>query len=230
MIDSNRHQTEFNPLAFGSRRVDVIGAGATGSKVVLSLAKLGIEVIHVWDFDRVEPHNIANQAFGNGDIGKLKVEALAELVRHQTGTQIVCHDEKVDGSQELGNVVFLLTDTMASREEIWRKGIRFKQRTKVMIETRMGVDNGRVYTINPCKGSEAEGWEGTLCSDDVAQVSACGTSISVGPTSGFLAELAVWQLMRWFAIDQGKGGEDELDHEIMFYLRKPLMMIRRFDD
>ena len=209
--------------------MDVIGAGATGSKVVLSLAKLGVENIHIWDFDVVEPHNIANQAFGNDDIGKPKIDALAELVRRQTGTALTVHNEKVDGTQELGHVVFLLTDTMSSRKEIWTNGVKYKQRTKVMIETRMGPDTGRVYTINPCKRTEADSWEGTLCSDDVAQVSACGTSISVGPTAGYLAELAVWQFMRWFAIDQGKD-DDELDHEILFGMRKPLILTRRFDD
>lgn len=229
MIDSIRHQSTFNPLAFGSRRVDVIGCGATGSKVILSLAKLGVEVIHVWDFDRVEPHNIANQAFGNDDIGKFKTEALAELVRRQTGTELILHNDRVDGMQELGAVVFLLTDTMSSRREIWTNGIKYKQRTKLMIETRMGPETGFVYTINPCKPTEAEAWEGTLRSDDVVQVSACGTSISVGPTAGYLAELAVWQFMRWFAIDQGKD-DDELDHEIMFGMRKPGIWIRRFDD
>lgn len=229
MIDFIRHQSVFDPLAFGSRRVDVIGAGATGSRVVLSLAKLGVEVIHVWDFDRVEAHNIANQAYGNDDIGKLKVAALAELVKRQTGTELFVHDQKVDGTQELGSVVFLLTDTMVSRREIWTNGIKFKPRTKVMIETRMGPESGFVYTINPCKRTEADTWEGTLRSDDAVQVSACGTSISVGPTAGYLAELAIWQLMRWFAIDQGND-DDELDHEIMFGMRKPGMWNRRFDD
>jgi len=61
------------PLTFGSnevalqgfnqKRVDIIGAGATGSHVVMLLAILGFTNIHVWDFDRVEAHNLANQSF-----------------------------------------------------------------------------------------------------------------------------------------------------------------------
>jgi molybdopterin/thiamine biosynthesis adenylyltransferase len=226
-IDTRRHLDVFSNVAFGSKRVDVIGAGATGSRIVLSLAKLGIENLHVWDFDVVESHNIANQAFGLADIGKAKVEALRDLVKQQTGLTINIHNEKVDGSQTLGDVVFLLTDTMASRKEIWTKGIRFKMRTRLMIETRMGPAEGRCYALNPSKPAQVKGWEGTLYGDEVAQVSACGASITVGPTAEYLSGLAVWQLIRWFAIEQGK--QDKLDHEIIFGLRPLYSITRNFD-
>jgi len=226
-VDPLRHLSVFSPTAFGNRRIDVIGAGATGSRIVLSLAKLGAENIHVWDFDKVEEHNIANQAFGNGDIGKLKVEALAELVAQQIGVGIVAHPERVDGTQVLGNVVFLLTDTMASRKEIWEKGLRFKLPVSLVIETRMGADSLRVYTVNPNDLGHIREWEKTLCSDDVAEVSACGASTSVGPTAETLSGLAVWQLIRWFSIIQGKK-DDALDQEIILSMRPPMMLVRRF--
>src|SRR5215813_5940026 len=92
-VDITRHVEVFSRDAFGNKRIDVIGAGATGSRIVLSLAKLGLENIHVWDFDTVEGHNIANQAYGMGDIGKLKVDALHDLVKAQTGLSIHKHAE-----------------------------------------------------------------------------------------------------------------------------------------
>src|SRR3989344_9586657 len=128
-VDPLRHLSVFKPHAFGTRRVDVIGCGATGSRIVLSLAKLGVENIHAWDFDTVEDHNLANQAFGLGDVGLLKVDALASLVQRGIGVAIQTHAEKVDGSQSLGEVVFLLTDTMASRKEIWDRGLKLKLQT-----------------------------------------------------------------------------------------------------
>jgi len=226
-IDITRHIEVFSPDAFGRRRIDVIGAGASGSRIVLSLAKLGLEDIHVWDFDKVEAHNIANQAFSIADVGKLKVEALRDLVRQQTGATIHVHAERVDGSQQLGDVVFLLTDTMASRKEIWNKGIRYKMRTKLLIETRMGTDEGRVYTVNPTRPAQVKGWEATLYDDAVAQVSACGASVTVGPTAEYLSGLAVWQLIRWAAIEKGK--EDTLNNEILFGMRQPYIITRQFE-
>ncbi|HEY9787019.1 MAG TPA: ThiF family adenylyltransferase [Candidatus Obscuribacterales bacterium] len=226
-VDITRHVDVFSRDAFGDRRIDVIGAGATGSRIVLSLAKLGLENIHVWDFDVVEAHNIANQVYSLEDVGKLKVDALEAIVKEQTGLSIHKHAERVDGTQQLGDVVFLLVDTMAARKEIWTKGIRYKMRTKLMIETRMGVDEGRVYTVVPTRPAHVKGWEATLYDDKVAEVSACGASITVGPTAEMVSGLAVWQLVRWQTINEGK--EDKLENELMFFLRPLATLSRQFD-
>lgn len=225
-VDPIRHLEVFPPHAFGNKRVDVIGTGASGSEMVVKIAKLGVQNIHIWDFDAVEDHNVPNQVFGLEHVGQLKVEALAKIVKSATGTKIEAHNERVDGSQALGEVVFLATDTMSSRKEIWEKGLKLKLKTKLLIETRMGSDNGRVYAINPSKLSHIKAWEATLYSDKEAETSACGASISVGPTAGIIAGYAVWQMIRWFSIEQGK--EDELDNEIIFSLRPTMTISRKF--
>lgn len=226
-IDISRHVSVFSPDMFAGKGIDVIGAGATGSRVVLSLAKLGLSNIRVWDFDKVEAHNIANQVYGLGHIGLPKVEALAAIVKEQTGLEIQAVNERVDGSQKLDSLVFLLTDTMASRRQIWEKAIRYKLHVKLMIETRMGTDQGRVYAVCPAKANQVKGWEATLYSDDVAERSACGTSISVGPTAEFLSGLAVWQMIRWNAIETDRSSQDQLNHEILFGLRPLYFMTRQ---
>lgn len=225
-INPLRHLTIFSPDAFGQRRVDVIGAGATGSRVVLELARIGVENIHIFDFDTIEGHNIANQVYGNKEIGLLKVEALAKIVENRTGTKITTHAERVDGTQTLGEIVFLLTDTMSSRKEIWDKGLKFRLRTKLLVETRMGAEEGRVYALNPSKLSHINGWEETLYSSNEAETSACGTSISVGPTAQIISGIAVWQMMTWFAIKNGK--DDVLENEIIFSMRPFTYICRQF--
>jgi len=225
-INPLRHLTIFSPDAFGQKRVDVIGAGATGSRIVLELARIGVENIHVFDFDTIERHNIANQVYGNGEIGSLKVEALAKIVENRTGTRITTHAERVDGTQTLGEIVFLLTDTMSSRKEIWDKGLKFKLHIKLLIETRMGAEDGRIYSLNPSKLRHITEWEKTLYPSNEAETSACGTSISVGPTAQIISGIAVWQMMIWFAI---KNGEDYvLDNETIFSLRPFTYISRQF--
>ncbi len=222
-VDTIRHQRVFDPDMFGERRVDVIGAGAIGSRVAMGLAKLGIKHIHVWDFDTVEPHNIANQIFGNDDIGKLKVDALAELVKRQTGTDITKHPGKYEtGCEALGQIVFLATDTMASRKEIWEASIRFKTSVELMVEARMGADNGRLYTVIPAIIEQVRLWESTLYTDAEAEVSVCGTSTTVGATADVISGLAVWQMIRWF--DWTRSGSDAPEVELIFGL-KPLMVV-----
>jgi molybdopterin/thiamine biosynthesis adenylyltransferase len=206
-VDALRHLKVFDPGQFANRRVDVIGAGATGSRVVLELAKLGIQNIHVWDDDVVAEHNIANQVFGNDDIGKLKVEALAEFVQRQTGTAITMHPVKVLGGEQLGSIVFLLTDTMESRKAIWEKSLKYKAHVALMVETRMGADSGRIYAINPCEPSQIQYWEGTMTYTDAeAETSACGAATTVGATAACISSIAVWHLIRWFSYQNAAPG------------------------
>jgi molybdopterin/thiamine biosynthesis adenylyltransferase len=225
MLDTIRHFSVFSPDKHEDQEFHVIGAGATGSKVVMELAKLGLKNIHVWDYDEVESHNIPNQLFGNQHIGMKKVDALKEVVEQFTGISIITHDQRVTGEEEdLTGVIFLLTDTMASRKEIWENAIRFKINVDVMIETRMGADNGRIYTINPVNPAQVSMWESTLVDDDVAEESACGASVSVGPTASILAGYAVWQYIRW--ADIKCGGDDDQETEIIFSLRSSFIMAK----
>lgn len=226
MINPIRHMQVFSPDAFGDRQVDVIGVGATGSRIVQGLCKLGVRNIVAWDFDTVEAHNVANQIYGLEHVGMLKVEALQKIMRASTGTDITVHAEAVDGSQELGDYVFLLTDSMKSRKQIWNGGIRYKPSIRCMIETRMGVDQGRVYTIQPINPAHVREWEKSLSLSDMTERSACGSPISVGATADFLAGLALWQFIRDYSVEN--GADDIADQEILFGLRPMIVTTRRF--
>ena len=226
MIDISRHKELFNPSEF-SHPINVIGAGATGSWLTLCLAKLGLTNIKVWDFDVVEEHNIANQAFRtlcyrhdpNGpdrtgrmryicertdtplvprtDVGQFKVSALYDVVQQFTGYGIDNKNIKVTGEQRLDGVVFMLTDTMSSRKEIFQKAVKFKPNVKLLIETRMGLDECRIYTVNPCNLEEVKRYEATLYDDVETVVSACGNSQSVITTAMSVAAQAVRQMINW---------------------------------
>jgi len=203
VIDPARHRSVFSPSRFGDRRVDVVGVGATGSRIALGLAKLGVQNLHAWDFDKVEEHNVANQLYTVGSVGSYKVTALARLIHAQTGDSITTHKEAVTGNTKLGEVVFLLTDTMSSRREIFEGALAGKFNVRLMIETRMGVDDGRVYAIQPWNPTQAERWLGTLYGDDDATVvaSACGTAVTVGPTADLITGFALWQFIKWAAAE-----------------------------
>ena len=227
MINTIRHNEVFQPDLFGQRRVDVIGVGATGSRVVMELVRLGVQQLHVWDFDRVESHNLANQAYGLEDVGKLKVEALAGLAARTAGVSLVLHPVAATPNDQFGEVVFLLTDTMASRREIFDGALKLRIGTRRVIETRMGVEQGRVYSIDPRVPVQIRGWEQSLYKDDQAVPSACGSTTTVGATAEILAGLAVWQFVRWWKLEQGTS-ETGLDNEIIFGLMPPLFMRKTF--
>jgi molybdopterin/thiamine biosynthesis adenylyltransferase len=63
-------------------RVAVIGAGAVGNEVVKNLALLGVGAIDVYDFDRVEIHNLTRSIFlREEDVGASKAEAVVSRAR-----------------------------------------------------------------------------------------------------------------------------------------------------
>ena len=158
MMEFLRQMEIFSPEKHKNRRIDIIGAGATGSYVSWLLSKIGFENIRIWDDDVVEAHNLPGQLFFKANQGRLKVEAIADTLKQGAGVSVVTHSKKFYGEESLGEIVFLLTDTMKSRKQIWEGSLKYKLSTKLVIETRMGGDSGRVYSINPSKRSHLEGW------------------------------------------------------------------------
>lgn len=219
-INVSRHVDVFSPTEFGNKRIDIIGAGATGSKVVVELAKLGIKNIHAWDFDKVEPHNIPNQVFGMDNVGQYKTKALKNIIKKSTGLEITTYEKPADGTNSFGDIVFLLTDSIESRKKIFEGSVKYKN-TRLMVETRMGADNGRIYSIDPRNARHIKEWESTL-KPIKEKTTVCGTAITVGATASMLASMAVWQFIKWSNL---KNIEE---NEIIFGLRPTVVMSRKF--
>jgi hypothetical protein len=178
--------------------VHVVGCGATGSWVCMMLAKLGIKEVHLWDFDIVEEHNIPNQAFQHADINRTKAKACNSLALDFGCMNYVIHEEAVTTDTPLSGIVFILTDTMKSRSEIWKGACKYKTNIPLVIETRMGLDMCRIYNVNPTDLDEIKAYEASFSyDDDAAEVSACGTSKSVVTSAMTTASVAVRQLLNY---------------------------------
>jgi len=222
-VDTLRHIKVFDAEEFASKRVDVIGAGATGSRIALALAKLGITNLHVWDFDKIESHNIANQAYGLKDVGKPKVRALEELIHEQTGISIAPHEQAATKESALGAYVFLLTDTMASRKEIWKGALKYKAHVELVVETRMGISEGRVYSVVPSEPAEVSFYEKTFCDDDEAEESMCGARTVVGSTAELVSGYAVWAFLRYYKYNLERK-EERPEVEMLFFASPAMTM------
>lgn len=175
--------------------IHIIGAGATGSWVALSLAKMGIQNITVYDFDEVGMHNLPNQMFGLNDIGKNKATSIRNIIRRFTGFGIRAREQKLEGGEILQGIVFVLTDTMKSRKDIYYKSIKNNPNIELFIETRMDLRGGRIYVIDPKDRDMCKKYEETLYDDSEAEVSACGVSQTVLPTAMGITSQAIWQLL-----------------------------------
>ncbi|TAK54029.1 MAG: ThiF family adenylyltransferase [Bacteroidetes bacterium] len=149
----------FDPAQI-SMSVTIIGAGATGSFTALTLAKMGVRNISVYDFDTVEEHNLPNQFYRTCDLGKPKVIALREIIEQFEGISIIARNEKYKG-QRLQGIVIVAVDSMDTRIHIW-KFAKQNPDVKLFIDSRMGLEVIRLYSFDPNDFYGCKEYESTL--------------------------------------------------------------------
>ena len=204
-ISALRHLPVFDPMYFNQQNlpIHIIGCGAIGSKVAVELAKLGVKDIHLWDNDIVEPHNIANQAFLHEHIKLQKIVACMDLIFKISNIKANLHSEYYTGQIPLSGFIFLCPDSIDARKQIWINNIKLKFNVRLLIDARMNVFDGRLYFIEPNIIQQIKLYEqGTAYTSAEANVSPCGSPVSVGTMSGLMANLAVNGFMRWCWIER----------------------------
>lgn len=206
LLDISRHKELFDPRNFDTP-INIIGAGATGSWLALFLAKLGITNITIYDFDKVEEHNVPNQAYDITNIGSSKVHSLFGVIRTSTGIDINTFNGKYT-DQRLTGIVFLMVDSMTERKRIWEEAIKFKPLVNLLIEPRMGIHLGRIYNVIPTDLNHIKQYEKTYYNDDFAEVSVCGNTMSVITTAVSIAAWCGRQLINYH-------NNEDMDNEIL---------------
>lgn len=78
-MNLNKSRDVFDPSTVKDP-VHIIGCGSVGSTVAELLARYGITKFVLWDMDLVESKNIVNQMFTERDVGRLKTEALLDIL------------------------------------------------------------------------------------------------------------------------------------------------------
>lgn len=181
-------------------RIIVIGAGAVGSYTVLGLAKLGVPYIQVFDMDTVEEHNVSNQLYGPGDIGKPKVDALAEWIDKFTGIEIEAINEAYE-DQPLKGIVITPLDSMDARTKVWEAN-KDNPLIPLYIDPRMGAEVAQIYSFRPIH--EGDKYEKTLYPDEETTQEPC-TSRSINYTPQGMASLICCQFKKWIGGDFSPG-------------------------
>jgi hypothetical protein len=178
--------------------ITLIGAGGIGSPTAWVLAKMGCSHISVMDDDSVEVHNFPNQLFRIEDLGKFKVEALAQIVESFTGTKIQARNERyVD--QPLSGVVVVGVDNMTTRSAVWQK-VKLNIGVPLLIDARMGGEIARIHVIRPCSPHDIKAYELTLYSDEEAVEVPCTERAIIYNT--FMIASIIGDIIKCFAKQQ----------------------------
>ena len=147
-MDFTRQNRIFNPEKT-LIDITIIGAGSTGSFTALNLAKMGIAKIKVIDFDIIEAHNLPNQFYRMGDIGKPKVEALKEIIKDFSDTEIEIENLEIKEDYEfdltLNSLVIFCVDSIEVRKLMFEK---LRDSPVKLIDTRFGGEGFSIHLLD----------------------------------------------------------------------------------
>ena len=165
MMDFKRQIAMFDPSKHEQVHCIIVGCGNIGSHTALALARMGVKKFSLIDFDTVEGHNLSSQAFLHGDIGRLKVDALADLITaispeievEKNGVPFL----KAKISMSKDTIVISAVDSMATRAVIAETITALSPNTFV-IDGRLGGGQIELYA------QKARAWGATLVDGDDA--------------------------------------------------------------
>ena len=179
----------------------IIGCGSVGSTVAALLARLGVTKFVLYDFDRVEAHNLANQMFIHKDIKTEKVDAVKRIITEinpdAEPTIEICREGYND--QKLNGYIFLCVDNIDLRREICQKH-RMNRMIKAVFDFRTRLEDAQHYAANWADMKQVDNLIKTMdFSHDEAHaatpVTACGTELGVAPTVWVVCSLGVCNFM-----------------------------------
>ena len=132
----------------------ILGCGAIGSSAALQLARMGATNFQLYDYDTVEDVNIGVSQYINNDIGKKKVDALADhIIAIESIAKVVKNDGEFDtfNYQDQNDIVILGFDSMKARMDavkiLCSNPITIP---KCIIDGRMGAEHYQQYVLtNP---------------------------------------------------------------------------------
>lgn len=184
----------FQPEKVGAK-VHIIGCGSVGSTVAENLARCGVTDMVLWDFDHVEAKNIVNQMFRVQDVGRLKVEALQDILR-EINPEIRL-TLKPDGWQGelLSGYIFLAVDSIELRRKIAEHHMRTPF-VRAVFDFRTGLTNAQHFAADWSEPRDRKNFLRTMefSHEEAAAetpVSACGITLGVATTCRLVSAYGV---------------------------------------
>jgi hypothetical protein len=201
MIDLKRQLEFFNPIQL-TDDIHIIGVGAVGSHIFETLVRMGVNNINIYDFDTIDPHNLANQQYFFEDIGTSKVLAMDRLgksINPELHTRLF--EEGYQPGMSLDGYIFLAVDNIDLRREIVKEH-RFNTMIKAMFDFRMGLEEAQHFAADWSNKDHIERFLATMNftheeAKESMPVSACGTTLSVITTIKVLSSVGISNWMNF---------------------------------
>ena len=226
------HSSRFKDAPwFPKEETNVIigGAGGIGSWLTLMLSRAGFFPI-VYDFDRLEEHNLAGQLYTKLDAEQnvLKVDALKGLCRHFADIDITVMAEKYKKDSMSHHYVFSAFDNMQARKDMfnsWKEYVKewkefqdiatMSEETNIniaepiFIDGRLTAEQMQIFCVTPDKIEE---YEKHLFDDTEVQEAPC----TMKQTSHSAAMIAS-HMVGFFTNHMTNNAVEEKDRTVPFF-------------
>lgn len=141
------------------------GAGGIGSWLTLLLARANFNPV-VYDFDRVEEHNMGGQLVSKSNVGDYKVTALQDVLVHFADTRGTMLSERFDKNSMQAHYMFSAFDNMQARKDMftswcdyvkeWKEwgdavedGESINKHIPIFIDGRLTAEQMQVFCVTP---------------------------------------------------------------------------------
>lgn len=136
------------------QRIILAGLGGIGSWTALQLSRMTPQALFMYDDDRVETANMSGQIYGFSDIGKYKVNAMADILRQRaTAHNLYALNEKFTSFTPAGDIMICGFDNMMARRTFfnsWFTHVRKESTDKskcLYIDGRLSLDTLQILCI-----------------------------------------------------------------------------------
>ena len=146
------------------QRIIVAGIGGIGSNCVYQLARMNPAALFMYDDDVVEQANMSGQLYCIDDIGKAKVDAMADMIKsYTTMRNVYAIKDKFTQNSEAGDIMICGFDNMVARKTFynsWKSHVLSKpeeERDKCLfLDGRLSINVLQVFCLT---GNSYYDWE-----------------------------------------------------------------------
>lgn len=195
-MDLNKSYEFFQPEKDDSR-IHIIGCGSVGSTVAENLARCGVTKMTLWDFDKVEQHNIVNQMFTEKHVGMMKVEALRDIlfdINPEIKNELKIEPNGWQGKM-LSGIIMLAVDSIDIRKQIVEQHMD-NPYVKAVFDFRTELTGAQHYAADWSNYKQKQNLLATMnfTHEEAANetpTSACGITLGVATTVRIVSALGV---------------------------------------
>jgi molybdopterin/thiamine biosynthesis adenylyltransferase len=198
--DTYQKQWDFLPPDRMGVEATIIGCGSVGSMAAITLLKMGLSHIEVWDDDMIEQHNLPNQ-FLPDQPGEWKVTGLDQLAEvFGVSDRITTTARKWKEGKFSTPIAISAVDDMNARRSIFSACVR-DSNVGLFVDVRTGGEYMKVYALDPHNADLRQEYLSTLHSNEQADPTPC-TASQIIYTSLYAGAMIGHRVKQWIMCEE----------------------------